>query len=206
VTGLWQSEAIDDRTPLAARLAPALEACDQANQLDPRRQRFEGRDHPRELIFARRVHDWLLRLEPAASEAVRLAARGHTLRRWEIPRDRYPSDTAGYHAWRAATAAHSAGAVEALLRPLNCPDELLRRVGRLIRKELPHGDTDAQLLEDADCLAFLELKLADYLDRWDDEQLARILRGTWTKMSQRARALARRIPLDPRIGPLLERL
>jgi len=188
------------------RLLRALDTFERVNGLDPRRQRFQGVDRPRELVFSERVSHWLLRLAPDASETVRLAAAGHTLRRWDIPRDRFPYDTAGYHAWRDATAAHSAGAVEALLRPLNCPDELLRRVGRLIRKELPHGDTDAQLLEDADCLAFLELKLADYLDRWDDEQLARILRGTWTKMSQRARALARRIPLDPRIGPLLERL
>jgi hypothetical protein len=157
-------------------------------------------------MFARRVFDWLLRLEPDASEAVQLAARGHTLRRWEIPRDRYPNDTTGYHAWRDATATHSADAVESLLRPIGYPDPLIRRISQLIRRELSPHDNDAQLLEDADCLAFLELKLIDYLDRWDDEKLTRILHGTWMKMSERARALAKRAPLDPRIGPLLERL
>jgi len=183
----------------------AIDAIDRANGLDPRRQRFKGRDHPKERLFSRRVLDWLLRLEPNASEAARLAAAGHTLRRWEIPRDRYPNNTAGYHDWRAATAEHSAQAADALLRKSGYPDELIRRVRQLISRELFPRDPDAQLLEDADCLAFLELKLVDYLDRWDEEKLARILHGTWLKMSERARTLARRAPLDPRVGPLLQR-
>ncbi|MBI3620895.1 MAG: DUF4202 domain-containing protein [Nitrospirae bacterium] len=204
--GATRAPTIDDRTPTPSRLPRAIEAFDRANALDPRRQRFEGADHPRELIFARRVYDWLLRLEPSASEAVQLAARGHTLRRWEIPRDRYPNDTAGYHAWRDATAAHSAQAADTLLRPIGCPDELIRSVHQLITRETVPSNPEAQLLEDADCLAFLELKLIDYLDRWNDEKLTRILHGTWMKMSDRARALARQMPHAPRIGSLLERL
>jgi hypothetical protein len=184
----------------------AIEAFDRANGEDPRRQRFEGRDHSRELAFSRRVTHWLLRLTPDAAEAVQLAARGHTLRRWEIPRTRYPNDTSGYHAWREATAAHSADAAETLLRPIGYSDELIRRVRQLITRELFPRDSDAQRLEDADCLAFLELKLTDYLDRWDEERLARILNGTWMKMSKGARTLARQMPLDPRVGPLLQRL
>jgi hypothetical protein len=137
---------------------------------------------------------------------VKLAAAGHTLRRWEIPRDRYPHDTAGYHAWRDATAAHSAKAADALLRPIGYPDELIQRVGRLVRREDFPRDPDARLLEDADCLAFLELKLVDYLPQWDEDRLARILHGTWTKMSEQARTLATSAPLDPRIKHLLERL
>jgi hypothetical protein len=81
---------------------------------------------------------------------------------------------------------------------------MIGRVGRLIRGELFPRDPDAQLLEDADCLAFLELKLADYLDQWDEAKVARILHGTWAKMSEPARALARTLPLDPRVRQLLE--
>jgi Domain of unknown function (DUF4202) len=189
-----------------ARLSRAIDAFDLANSQDPRRQRFEGREHPRELIFSHRVTHWLLQLAPDASEVVQLAARGHTLRRWEIQRDRYPNNTAGYHAWRDATAGHAAVAAEALLRPIGYPDERIQRVGRLVRRTDFPRDPDAQLLEDADCLAFLELKLTAYLDRWDEKKLARILNGTWMKMSGQARTLARQVPLDPRVGPLLKRL
>jgi hypothetical protein len=188
------------------RFLRALDAFERVNGLDPRRQRFQGLDRPRELVFSERVSHWLLRLAPDASETVRLAAAGHTLRRWDIPRDRYPHDTAGYHAWRHATASHSAQVADALLRPIGYPDELILRVGRLVRREDCPRDPDAQLLEDADCLAFLELKLVDYLHQWDEDRLARILHGTWTKMSEQARTLATSAPLDPRIKHLLERL
>jgi Domain of unknown function (DUF4202) len=188
------------------RLLRAIDAFERINGLDTRRQRFQGHDRPRELVFSERVSHWLLRLAPDASETVRLAAAGHTLRRWEIPRDHYPHDTAGYHAWRDATAAHSAEVTEALLRPIGYSDELIQRVGRLVRREDFPRDPDAQLLEDADCLAFLELKLADYLHQWDEDTLTRILHGTWSKMSEQARALAQLALLDPRIKHLLERL
>ncbi|HUJ78969.1 MAG TPA: DUF4202 domain-containing protein [Nitrospiria bacterium] len=188
------------------RLLRAIDAFDRVLGLDPRRQRFQGNDRPRELIFAERVMHWLLQLAPEASEAVRLSAAGHTLRRWEIPRDRFPNGTAGYHAWRDATAAHSAEEAGGLLRTIGYPDEQIRRVRRLIRREGVPGDPEAQLLEDADCLAFLELKLADYLERWDGEKLTRILHGTWMKMSGQARILARRALGDPRIVPWLEQM
>jgi hypothetical protein len=188
------------------RLLLAIDAFARANGLDPRRQRFQGCDQPREVIFSERVMHWLLQLNSDASEAVRLAAAGHTLRRWEIPRDRYARDTAGYRAWRDATAAHSSEHAGALLRTIGYPDEQIRLVCRLIRREGCTGDADAQLLEDADCLAFLELKLVDYLDRWDGEKLTRILYGTWMKMSGPARTLARQAPFDPRIGPWLAQL
>jgi Domain of unknown function (DUF4202) len=188
------------------RLLRAIDAFERINGLDTRRQRFQGHDRPRELVFSERVSHWLLRLAPDASETVGLAAAGHTLRRWEIPRDHYPHDTAGYHAWRDATAAHSAEVTEALLRPIGYSDELIQRVGRLVRREDFPRDPDAQLLEDADCLAFLELKLADYLHQWDEDTLTRILHGTWSKMSEQARALAQLALLDPRIKHLLERL
>jgi hypothetical protein len=195
---LWQSAG------MSTLLDQALRQFDQANRQDPRQQPFEGTTHPRELLFAQRVFEWVTRLNPDASEAVRLAARAHTLRRWEIPRDRYPMDTAGYHAWRQATMAHSAQAAAAILKSLGSPAQTIERVGQLIRWELFPHDPDAQLLEDADCLAFLELKLGDYLAQWDERKLARILRGTWAKMSERARALAGQLPLDQRIRHLLK--
>jgi hypothetical protein len=187
------------------RLLRALDSFERVNSLDPRRQQFQGLDRPRELVFSERVSHWLLRLAPDASVTVRLAAAGHTLRRWDIPRDHYPYDTAGYHAWRDATAAHSATVADALLRPIGYPDELIQRVGRLVRRKDFPRDPDAQLLEDADCLAFLELKLADYLHQWDEDKLARILHGAWNKMSEQARTLAKLAPLDPRVKHLLER-
>ena len=169
---------------------------DQVNAQDPRTQMFQDKSYPREGIFSHRVAHWIHRLNPAASEAVRLAVSSHTLRRWEIPRNRYRMDTTGYHEWRAATAVHSANTADAILRQVGYPDEIIRRVVQLIKWELFPQDPDAQLLEDADCLAFLEIKLTEYLDPWGEDKVRRILKGTWRKMSPAARSLALELPMD----------
>jgi len=184
-------------------LEKALKEFDAINRQDPRRQRVGGKSHPRELIFAKTVYACLERLDASASEAVRLAARSHTLRRWEIPRDRYRMDVGGYHQWRAATAAHAADVAAGILKQIGFSDAIIREVKRIINGHRHPSDPDTQLLEDADVLAFLEIKLKDYLARWDEAKVRRILEGTWTKMSTAARQMALAMPLDPRVRTLM---
>lgn len=183
----------------------ALQEIDKTNREDPRMQTVGGTTHPREWIFAQTVSKWMDRLNPNAPEAVRLAIRGHTLRRWEIPRNRFPMDTVGYHKWREATAKHSAKWTAEILNRVGYPDEVIEAVRKLITREIPPNHPDAQLLEDADCLAFLEIKLDQYLSEWDDQKMERILHGTWRKMSPEAHQAAQGLPLDPRIKKIISR-
>ena len=184
-------------------LDKTLREFDRINSNDPRTQIFLGTSYPRELIFAQRVYEWVTQLNPSASEAVRLAARSHTILRWEVDRNRYPKNTVGYHEWRAETARHSARAALDILSETGYTEEIKRRVSDLITWRLFPQDTDAQLLEDADCLSFLEIKLADYLNQWGEVEVRRILQGTWKKMSPPARQLALGLPLDQRIKDIL---
>jgi hypothetical protein len=182
-------------------LDDALFEFDEINARDPRWQMYQNHNHPREWIFSVRVSAWMERLDPRASEAARLAARAHTLARWEVPREDFAADTAGYHQWRHATAHHSAKAAADVLRRVGYWDDVIDTVRALILRENFPDDPDARLLEDADCLAFLEIKLVDYLEKWDDPKLARILQGTWTKMTPAAKKLALALPLP---GPVLK--
>lgn len=189
---------------MSMRLEQALREFDEINLLDPRIQMVQSLTYPRELIFSRRVSSWVDKLNASASEPVQLAARAHTLKRWEIPRDRYTKDTAGYHEWRNATAAHAAAAAAKVLQRIGYPDEVVQRVGQLITQARFPANPDAQLLEDADCLTFLEFKLTDYLDQWDEQKVLRILLGTWGKMSPEARRAALGLSLDPQTMKLLK--
>ena len=182
----------------------AIAAMDAANARDPQTAFFRGREGPRELVFAQSVYEWVRRLEPAASETLLLAARGHTLERWSVPRSTYPMDRAGYHAWRNACAEHHAKVARRILQELHFDDESIRKVAELtLKKNLP-GDPEAQTLEDADCLAFLEMKLADYVDAWEPDKAVRILKRTLRKMSPKAREIAGTLELDPGAKQLLE--
>src|SRR3990172_4807621 len=98
------------------RFAEAIRRIDALNGEDPRTEVVEGQPQPRELLFARRVYEWVRNLIVEPSEELLLAARAHTLRRWMIPRDRYPMTTPGYHQWRDALAAFHADEAARILQ------------------------------------------------------------------------------------------
>jgi len=82
------------------RLREALSAIDAANGDDPHTIFVRGRRRPKELAHAELVSEWIEKLAPGASEALRIAGRAHHLRRWEIPRADYPEGREGYLRWR----------------------------------------------------------------------------------------------------------
>lgn len=185
-------------------LTEAIAQFDEINRQDPRRQLFQGQEVPRELIFSQRVTFWLNQLQPNPSEVVQLAARSHTVCRWEVPRDRYERNTVGYHEWRRKTAEHSAATATRILTELGFPEKVRKRVVDLITRVLPAKEAEAQLLEDADCLAFCEIKFEVYARQWDQDKLRRILKGTWSKMSPAARRMSDQLSIAPRLKQLLE--
>src|SRR5687768_3976834 len=85
-----------------SQLQSALDRFDALNAQDPHTELVEGGRpaEPKELLYARRMTQWLHRLEPAPSVPLQLAARGQHLMRWHIPRDTFPKDRAGYLRWR----------------------------------------------------------------------------------------------------------
>ena len=77
--------------------AKARGLIDAAHAADPKHA-ADGR--PAELVYAERMEGWVVRLDPAASPLLRLAARCQHLERWSVPRDSFPLGKPGYLAWR----------------------------------------------------------------------------------------------------------
>lgn len=176
------------------RLQHLLDRIDRLNAEDPSRDVVEGAPQPRELIYAKRLTGWVLRLNPKASEALRIAARGQHIRRWTIPRSRYPMNRAGYLRWRETLKAFHADTIAGLMREEGYPDDAIQRVRTLIGKRQLGTDPETQTLEDALCLVFLETQFADLRRKTAEEQMREIVRKTWGKMSARARAKALKLP------------
>lgn len=182
------------------RFRRAVERFDAANGEDPNRELADGVEQPKELVYARRMTARLDRFRPDAPEAVRLAARCQHIRRWTIPRTDYPAGREGYRRWRTELARFHADTAAAILREVGYGDEVVARVGSLLRKERLKADPDVQLLEDVICLVFVEHYLAGFAPKHDEETLAGVLRKTWRKMSEDGRraALALNLPADLR--------
>ena len=180
------------------RFLAALAGFDAANAEDPNRETADGAEHPRELLYARRLTDWVLRLRPDASEALRLAARCQHLRRWEIPRASYPADRPGYLRWRRDLPKFHARRSAEILASVGYEPATIARVQALNLKQNLATDPECQVLEDALCLVFLQFQLADLAQRTEDDKVVNALRKSWAKMSPAGRAAAAALPFGPR--------
>ena len=177
------------------RLQRLLDRIDALNAEDPNTEVVDGASQPRELVYARRLSAWVLRLRPGASEALRIASRGQHLRRWTIPRDRYERTRRGYLRWREILKAFHAEEVSRLMQEAGYPQADIQRVRSLILKKASAGDAEAQALEDALCLVFLETQFADLRKKTPEEKMLDVLRKTWKKMGAQGRAEALTLPL-----------
>ena len=180
-----------------SRLEQVLTRIDQLNAQDPNQELVEGAPQPRELVYARRLTRWVVRLAPDAPEVLRIAARGQHVQRWTIPRSRYEMNRRGYLRWRETLKTFHADTVAGLMREAGYPEETIGRVRRLITKKDLGRDPETQTLEDALCLVFLETQFADPRHKTAPEKMQEVLQKTWKKMSDPARALALALPLAP---------
>ena len=181
----------------ADRLAQVLQRIDQLNRDDPNQERVGGQPQPRELVYSQWLTDWVLRLDPRASEALRIAARGQHVRRWTIPRERYERTRKGYLRWRETLKAFHIEQVRGLMAEAGYPPELIERVVRIMGKRHLQEEPESQTLEDALCLVFLERQFEDLRRKTPEATMLDVLRKTWGKMSERARAAALQVSLPP---------
>ncbi len=158
----------------------------RAHEEDPRTlagERWSVRYH-------RRLADWVLVLDPEASEALRLASQCQHIRRWTRPRGDYPTGRGGYKRWRSELARFHGDEAEVILRDAGYGDDVIERVRELLVKKGLKTDPEVQLFEDAICLTFLENEYEAFATKHDEDKLVTILRKTYQKMSPRGRAAA----------------
>jgi hypothetical protein len=178
-----------------ARFEEALRRFDAENAADPNILLVNGREIPRELFYAERLSYWIARLDPNASEALKLAARCQHIRRWEIPRSAYPIGKAGYHKWRTALKAFHADLSGRILGECGYGPEMVESVQALnLKKNFP-ADHDSRTLEDGLCLVFLERQLGELAGKTAEEKVINALRKSWAKMTDNGRKLAMELPL-----------
>jgi hypothetical protein len=187
------------------KFAAALRRFDEENSRDPNSEIVSGISHPRELLYAQRLSDRVLRLCPDAGEKLRLAARCQHICRWQSPRENYPMTRTGYLNWRADLKKFHAEKSGAILRETGYDDDTIRRVQDLnLKKNFP-ADAEVRVLEDALCLVFLEFQFAGLAARSDDDKMINALQKSWVKMTGAARAEALKLNYSGREKTLLQR-
>jgi hypothetical protein len=188
----------------ASEVDAAIALFKRANAGDPNQILVNGRLEPKQLVQAERIFGWVLRLNPEASDALRLAAYAQHVRRWEIPRETYPSGRVGYLKWRKDLSKFHAELAAETLREAGVAPATIAAVRQLNLKQGLTTNPDTQTIEDALCLAFLEFEFEEFAGKHEPAKVIDILRKTWRKMSPRAQRAALELHLSANARQLVE--
>jgi hypothetical protein len=172
----------------------AIEAIDHANADDPN----TWNDEPLALAQGRIAHGWVVRLDPAASDALQLAARAHHLRRWVVPRASYPEGRPGYLRWRRDQKQRHAAELSEILSAAGVEPATVERAATIVAKLGLGSDPEVQVFEDAVCLTFVETQFDTTADRLDADLMVDVVAKTLAKMSDAGRSAALTLDLDAR--------
>ncbi len=190
------------------RYQAAIAAFDQANAQDPNQEMADGKEYPKELLYAQRMSEMQERYVPEASEAVKLAVRAQHIQRWKTPRSDYPMDRTGYLLWRTGLYTFHAETAGRIMQQVGYDDATIARVKAILSKKGLKVNPETQLMEDVADLVFLEHYMAGFAAQhpeYDEEKWIKIIHKTWQKMSPRAHefALAGKIKLPEALVPLI---
>lgn len=183
-----------------ARFDKTIAQFDAVNAEDPNKETFEGKEYPKELLYAQRMGAMQQRFAPDASEALQLACRAQHIRRWDIPRDSYPMDKTGYFQWRTFLYKYHGETAGKIMKENGYDDETIAKVQSLLRKEKLKLNPETQALEDVVDLVFLQHYLDAFIAKYssyEEEKLLDILRKTWKKMSEKGHEAALKLDFTP---------
>jgi len=186
----------------------AIAAFDQANAEDPNKEMADGKEYPKELLYALRMGEMQERYAPEASEAVKLAVRAQHIQRWKIPRSNYPMDRIGYLKWRTGLYKFHAETAGRIMQEIGYDGAMIARVKTIVSKKGLKVNPETQLMEDVADLVFIEHYMAGFAAQhpeYDEAKWIQIIRKTWQKMSPNAHefALANKIKLPEALVPLI---
>lgn len=164
------------------KLAAAFEQFDDFNKADPNVFIWGGVSYPQEYFLALKLYEWVLKLEPNASEELLLASRSQHIGRWKIPRESFAEGREPYLQWRKELAKYHAETTSAILYQVGYAEDQVERVKQIILKQKIKVDAEVQVMENALCLVFLEFQYEDFYPKHEPDKVVNILKRSLLKM------------------------
>jgi len=152
-----------------------------------------GSHVPEDPCHADNTVEWLLRLEPDASETLQLAALAHDIDR-AVERSKIRrADFGNYDAFKAAHARKSAEILRLILTACGVERDIAEEACRLVELHEVGGDPGSDLLKDADSISYFDVNVLPYFQRegWDETK-RRSLWG-YRRLTPRAQEIVKHI-------------
>jgi hypothetical protein len=143
---------------------------------------------------------------PQASELLRIAARGQHVRRFDIPRSRFPEGRDGYNEWRRTCREHHAKLLHDIMSRHGYDSRDIEHVAKLVKKEQLKKDKESQALENVVDVVFLDHYFDEFYGKYshyDDAKIIDIIGKTLRKMSPKGHQAALALDLPERTRKLV---
>ena len=194
-----------NETNLEPLILRAIGRLQELNAEDPNELIVDGIAHKKEVLFAERLAVWVKKIAQEPSAALQVAAYGQHVERWKSARTDYPEGRVGYLKWRKDLAKRHADVTCRIAEEAGLPEEVIAAIRKINLKQNRRENTESQIMEDALCLSFLEHEFDVFSAKHEDAKVIDIVQKTWGKMSDKAHAMALKLPLSGRPLELIGR-
>jgi len=161
---------------------------------------------PEDPMHAENTLQWVLKLKPNADEALQIAALAHDIDRASKNKVQR-ADFGDYDDFKAAHAKNSAHILRKILEKHNLPTAMVKKACHLVLCHEIGGDKEADLLKDADSIAYFDYNLPFYFKREGWEETMRRCRWGYKRLSPKMKKTLLTLKhTDPEINMLLKEM
>ena len=163
------------------------------------REIIAGSRVPEDPIHAENTLEWLLKLDPAADQALQIAMLAHDIERAVETRKVRRADFTDYDAFKAAHARNGAAILRAILDNCGVSKSVADEACRLVTLHEVGGDPRSDLLKDVDSISFFEVNMPLYYQREGWEETRRRCSWGYRRLSLRMKKIARRLTYEDEV-------
>ncbi|GAH33435.1 unnamed protein product [marine sediment metagenome] len=168
---------------------------------------IEKSSNPEDPIHARNTLEWMIKLEPQADEALKIAALGHDIERAISKRKIKCENYTNYEEFKKAHSLNSAEVLSKLMETFKVKKELREEIFYLVNHHETGGNKRANLLKNADSLSFLQVNLPYYFIRNDLDETKKRCKWGYRRLPVNLRKIVSRFSYnDKRITLLVKKL
>lgn len=148
---------------------------------------------PEDPIHAENTLEWLLKLDPAADQALQIAALAHDIDRAVEAQKVRRADFSDYNEFKATHAHNGARILRSILKKCDVAKSIADEACRLVTLHEVGGDLRSDLLKDADSISYFEVNMPFYYQREGREETMRRCRWGYQRLSARMEVIVKTI-------------
>jgi hypothetical protein len=148
-----------------------------------------------DLSHAKSTKKWILKLKPDADYAIQISALAHDIERGLKPD--YDNKTKekfdNYEEHKRIHSERSAKIIVDLLEKNGFEEEFITKVRNIVLKHEFGGDSESNLLMDADSISFFEENFIQYFEKYGEDKARKKIKFMYNRVSDKSKKLIKEI-------------